>query len=237
MTEPSGLYPVRRAAGVIQRRRAGAYTPAFRVAANSLVSASAFMVLAPLFFLWWVGIFNPLICGATSMIVGCLWALSVAKHTSLWRNQSLREASASRLNAHNPELGRSVLAFVGVSTPRYLPRAILHSDMAQEDVGMFCATRSSLIYVGDAVEIRLRRASISAIELRPYLSYILAGIHWIRITYEVDGASRYLYVQSREKERLSQLAVCNERLYRRLAEWMDAAPSLPSGGRVDSSVY
>ncbi|MCA1595440.1 MAG: hypothetical protein LC772_03320 [Chloroflexi bacterium] len=219
------LHPVPRRGSEIQRRRPRDYTGALRATGNGVVTASAFIVILPVLFLHAMGLFGiPAVAVAT--LVACIWILSVIENASLWKNRPLREASENRLKAEHPELARCGVAFVGVSTPSFRFRQVLHSDMAHEDVGMLCLSPSALRFMGDAMQITIARTDITEIALRSNPFYAIAGIRWVRVSYSSGAERSELYIQSRERQRLSQLGPCNEALCERLNRWLTGSPAL-----------
>ncbi|HET6381787.1 MAG TPA: hypothetical protein VFJ58_00210 [Armatimonadota bacterium] len=223
MTESVELQPWQSAPVSIERRKPAVYTPALRFTANGALTASGLLVIPPILLLWFLGA-TPALMAAGSALVAIVWCMSILENRSLWANQRLRDQSYQRLREQRAGLAASCVGFVGVCRRGYLCTQIWHSDMAHEDVGTLCAPTNSLEFEGDNLRISIPRSAIKAISFRTNPVYAPFGIRWIRIDYQDDGQQRYLYVQSRERDRLSQLPSCNKALLDRLNAWL-------SGGR------
>lgn len=208
----------------IRRREPERFTTGLKLAGNGVVLAGGMAawlpaLLLPLLGIWAWGPLQILI----AMAVGTLWAVSLTDNGSLWRNRALREASLADLRARHPDLAGSCIGFVGLSTPSHLVRQFQRFD-THEDVGCLCATSGTLHFFGDRLDLSLPRQAITAIEFRfdPCCSFI--GLHWIRITYVEDSHLSYLYVQSRDRDRLSDLPRRNRALMEQVQKWWGSVP-------------
>ena len=186
-----------------------------------MMSGSAFLLVSPMLFLL-LTVGPGLAPALVSALVTILWTTTVLEHGSLWSNRALREASQPDLRRQHRELSAAVMGFVGICTPGYMVRQMWHSDIAHEDVGMLSATFSSLVFTGDSMTLSLDRSSILSISTHVNLwnpSYSWFGLHWIRVAYGDVEAPSHLFLQSRDRDRLSQLPRCNQRLLARLRAW------------------
>jgi hypothetical protein len=221
MSEPRSLQPWGMRRSAIERLTPRQYTTSLKLAGNAVITATALVLFVPVVFLFAMGAFGA-IPAAAGVFVAIVWALTIVEQGSLWANRRLRDSAADRLTVAGPELKRGALGFVGVCTPSYLVRQIWHSDMAHEDVGTLSAASGALIFSGDRMRVTIPRAVITSIAWRTNLWHPfcpLFGIRWIVVSYSEDGHARHLFIQSRDKDRLSQLAACNRTLFDRLQAW------------------
>ena len=220
---PSGERALESAPGrqiVLRRHRPERFTPRFKLAGLGMMFVTWPLIALPLLVLAALGCLSgpPQIVSGTC--VGLLWALSLADSGVLLRNQSLRRAALEDYRRQLPS-GGSLLGFVGLSTAGYLRSAACAAD-THEDVGLLVATDGALEFHGDSLSITVPRRLVNEVVVRwdPNCSWV--GLHWIRIACSERGDVCYLYVQSRDKDRLTCLPASNDVLLARLQRWVKA---------------
>ncbi|HET6381788.1 MAG TPA: hypothetical protein VFJ58_00215 [Armatimonadota bacterium] len=220
MVGDSRALELRSGSAALVRRPSTRFTTGLKLAGNGVVVVGGLaawlpVIILPLLGVWAWGPFQLV----TAMMVGTLWAIALTDNGSLCGNRRLREASLADLKARHPQLASNCIGFVGLSTHGHLLRQFQRFD-THEDVGSLCATPRSLIFLGDSIDLSIARAAITAIEFRidPCCSFI--GLHWIRLSYTDGDATRYLYLQSRDRDRLSDLPRRNNALLKRLQGWV-----------------
>ena len=211
----------------LERRSASRFTTGIKLAGNGVVALGGMaawlpVVILPLLGVWYWGVVELV----AAILVGVLWAVALTDNGSLWKNRDLRDAAMEDLRRSHPELVSSFVAFVGFSTHPHLFRQFQRLD-THEDVGCLCATSSRLVFLGDQMDVTIPRHAITGIEFRldPCCSFI--GLHWIRVAYTDGGQTHFVYLQSRERDRLSELPRRNRGLLERLKAWRFGRAALP----------
>lgn len=207
------------------------FTRSLRTTGNVVLSASGLLVIPPMLFLMFSGASNAALI-VTSLFVFTIWVTSILERNSLWGNTALLQSAQERCSAVQQASGLRSLAFVGICTPSTLLHQVWHADLNHEDVGMLCVSPSSIVFLGDSATRTIHRADIADIDWQKHLIYGFLGIRWIRVKYLQDGQTKTLFIQSREKERLSQLAACNSALFKSMRHWWTrGSAAIPS--RID----
>jgi hypothetical protein len=209
------------APGAIQHSAPREFTTGLKLAQNSVVAAGCTLSFWPVVLFCMTGI-GGLPAVLAALLVSVFWSVTVVDRLALWHNAQLRAISHDALQRQRPELVSRTLGFVGLTTSHYLHGPAWYLD-THEDVGMLCATGTHLIYHGDRFQLSLPRAQVQAIEFRPDVQYSWMGLDWIRVTYNGPEGADYLYIQSRERDRLSMLPRANKALMRRLQKWISSA--------------
>ena len=205
------------APGAIQHHPPREFTTGLKLAQNSVVAAGCALSFWPVVLFSMTGV-GGLPAVLAALLVSVFWSVSVVDRLALWHNAQLRAISYDTLERQRPELVSRTLGFVGLTTSHYLHGPAWYLD-THEDVGMLCATETQLIYHGDRFQLSVPRGQVHAIEFRPDLQYSWMGLDWIRVTYSGPEGADYLYMQARDRDRLSMLPRANKALMRRLQKW------------------